>query len=91
MVLAVCARFASGWTDINKDEDSRAISANIILDDGTTTRINAVYGVSGAGSPNFTSFRNKNLAEARLNDHLTKQSMICEQGCLHMVVAGDIN
>ena len=64
VVLAVCARYAGGWTDINKDEDGRAISANIILDDDTTARINVVYGVSGASSPNFTSFRHKELGRS---------------------------
>ena len=59
VILAVCARFSGGWTDINKDEDGRFISANIILADDTTARINAVYGVSGACSPNFTSFVHK--------------------------------
>ena len=54
VILAVCARFAGGWKDINKDEDGRAISANIMLDDDASARINAVYGVNGACPPNFT-------------------------------------
>ena len=43
VVLAVCARFAGGWTDINKDEDGRAISANIILDDDATARTRGTW------------------------------------------------
>ena len=90
VTLAIIAQFAGGWTDIDKDDDGRAISANIILGDDTTARINAVYGVSGASSPNFTSFINKSMAEARLNDYITKQSKMCDHRSFHMVVAGGV-
>ena len=75
--------------DTNKN--GSAINANIIFSDDTTVRLNAVYGVRGACSRNFASFVPKNLAEARLNDYITKQSMVCDRNGLRMIVAGDVN
>ena len=52
--------------DINKDEDGRAISANIILDDDTTARINAVYGSVGPAPPTLHHSDTKTLPKLNL-------------------------
>ena len=41
-------------------------------------------------APNFTSFTGNSVAEARLNNYLTKQSRICSHKGYRMVIAGDV-
>ena len=76
VILAVFAKFAGWLPDINKYEDGTTVSANISLATDTTARINAIYTVSDARNPNFTSYTSTSVAEAMLNDYITKQSKL---------------
>ena len=61
VIIVVLDSYASGWSDIAYDLSGTAIAADIDLSDGSTVRVVAAYGVSGANCANFTSFpANKN-------------------------------
>ena len=53
VILSLVAEFVGGFTDITKDTDERAITANILFGDDSTAKSNAIYGVSGVNCFNL--------------------------------------
>ena len=83
VILAVITEFAGRQTDIDKDDDGRAVSVNIFIADDTTAKINANYVVSCG--------LQQKRRESQINERITKQPNLCDRKGYQMIVASGVN